>query len=142
MNRVQISGNLTKDIELKKTTTGKSVCNFAIGVRRNAEETDFIFCEAWNQQADYLATYARKGDKVLVDGSIRVNRGQERSYTTVVANSVELWSRPREEQSYIPQKPQEEWAEIPQMEKEQTTKQEWAEKFDRHSFDSDDLPFM
>lgn len=97
MNRVTISGNLTKDIELRKTKTGKSYCSFALGVNER-DSTTFVNCKAWEHQADFLDSYAKKGDKVLVDGRLEVStyeddEGNARTWTAVVANSVECWTR-------------------------------------------------
>ena len=71
MNIATISGNLTKDIELSQTKTGKHVTRFCLGVRRDKEATDFINCEAWGTVADLLEKYCSKGSKIGVSGKIR-----------------------------------------------------------------------
>lgn len=101
MNNVQLIGNLTKDIELRKTQSGKSVVNFTLAVSRtfNREETDFIQCQAWGKTADILHQYCCKGFKIGLSGSIETGsyekNGQRLYTTTVIANNIELLT-PRE----------------------------------------------
>ena len=103
INRVTLVGRLTKDIELKKTNSNASVCNFTVAIDRrfqsqqaNGQNADFINCIAWRQSADFLSQYAGKGTIVAVEGRI-----QTRSYdgqngkvyvTEVVADSVQIIS--------------------------------------------------
>jgi single-strand DNA-binding protein len=103
INSVTLVGRLTKDIELRKTSSNTSVCNFTVAVDRrfqsqqqNGQSADFISCIAWRQSADFLAQYAGKGTIVGVEGRI-----QTRSYdgqngkvyvTEVVADSVQIIS--------------------------------------------------
>lgn len=101
MNNVQLIGNLTKDIELRKTQSGKSVVNFTLAVSRtfNREETDFIQCQAWEKTADILSQYCYKGFKIGVTGQIQTGsyeeNGQTVYTTTVRVNNIDLLT-PRE----------------------------------------------
>ena len=103
INRVTLVGRLTKDIELKKTNSNASVCNFTVAVDRrfqsqqgNGQSADFINCIAWRQSADFLPQYAGKGTIVAVEGRIQTRsyEGQNgRVYVTeVVADSVQIIS--------------------------------------------------
>ncbi len=101
INKVILVGRLTKEIELKKTTSNISVASFTLACNRrfasnggNGPTADFINCVAWRQSAEFLAKYATKGAIVGVEGSI-----QTRSYdgqngkvyvTEVVCDSVQL----------------------------------------------------
>ena len=87
MNIAIISGNLTKDIELNQTKTGKHVTRFCLGVRRDTEATDFINCEAWGTVADLLEKYCSKGSKIGVSGKIR-NVSYEKDGKTVYKTYV------------------------------------------------------
>ena len=103
INNVTLVGRLTKDIELRKTSSNTSVCNFTVAVDRrfqsqqnNGPTADFINCIAWRQSADFLSSYASKGTIVGVEGRI-----QTRSYdgqngkvyvTEVVADNVQIIS--------------------------------------------------
>ena len=77
INNVTLAGRLTKEPELRKTQTDKSVLSFTLACNRrfkgsNGETTaDFPNCIAWNQSAEYLAGYAHQGDLVGVVGSIQ-----------------------------------------------------------------------
>lgn len=80
INRVVLVGRLTHDPELRKTSSGASVTNFSIAVnnrfaRDQENSTSFFRVSCWNQTADFVAQYARKGNLVGVDGRI-----EQRSY--------------------------------------------------------------
>lgn len=112
INQVVLVGRLTKDVEIRKTATGTSVCQFTVACdRRFAAKpqaqpgmpvpapqqptADFISCVAWRQRADFLGSYGRKGSLVGVEGSIQTRSytnqaGQKVYVTEVVADNVEL----------------------------------------------------
>lgn len=109
MNNVQLIGNLTKDIELRKTQSGKSVVNFTLAVSRtfNREETDFIQCQAWEKTADTIAEYCRKGSKLGITGEIRTGsyekNGQTVYTTTVIVSHFEfLTPRANKDNGFYP----------------------------------------
>ena len=101
INRVELVGRLTREINLRKTGTGTSVASFTVACNRRFsgqnqdQSADFINCVAWRQTADFMAQYAAKGSLVGIEGRI-----QSRSYddasgkrvyvTEVVADSVQL----------------------------------------------------
>lgn len=98
MNKAIVVGRLTKDIELKKTNSGLSVTQFSLACNRTKEDTDFIDCVAWRQSADYLSSYAKKGDRIGVVGRIQTRtyqdkQGMNRKITEVVAENVELYAQ-------------------------------------------------
>ena len=86
MNRVEISGRLTRDVEVRKSTGGLSCGNFAIavndyvGVNRQTNKseyrTSFINCSIFGLKCDSFVKYHRKGDFAVVYGKI-----QQRKYT-------------------------------------------------------------
>lgn len=100
MNKVHLIGRNTKDIELKRTQNGKFFCNFTVACDRrfkNADgnrETDFINCVAWNQTAEFIAKYFRKGSRIAVVGSIQVRTSEEngakRYFTEVIVEEAEF----------------------------------------------------
>lgn len=100
INRVVLVGRTTKDIEIKKTESGLSICNFTLACERRGKDdgTDFIQCVAWRQQADFLSQYAKKGNIVAVDGRIQTrnydDRDGKRVYVTeIVADNVRILSK-------------------------------------------------
>lgn len=121
INSVVLVGRLTKDIELRKTQSGLSVASFTVACDRrlsqeqknnNEQSADFINCVAWRGSADFLGSYAHKGDTVGVDGRIQTrsyDRDGQRVYITeVLANSVNLLHskqtvQSQEQASYEPQ---------------------------------------
>jgi len=80
MNRLTIIGNLTRDPELRTTSTGINVCTFTVAVNRrrlsqnaNQPEADFFRVSAWRQLGENCQKYLAKGRKVAVVGSVSVN---------------------------------------------------------------------
>lgn len=103
MNKVILTGNLTKDPECQTTASGISVCKFSLAVNRkykndkNEYETDFINCVAWRATADFVSKYLRKGNKIGVIGSIQTrsydaNDGTRRYVTEVIVDEVESYT--------------------------------------------------
>lgn len=103
INNVVLVGRLTKDIELRKSQNNQSVCTFTVAVDRWNEGADFINCVAWRQSADFLSSYARKGDMVSIEGRIQT-RNYEGEHgkvyvTEVVASNVQLLSGKKDEKT-------------------------------------------
>lgn len=110
INRVIISGNLTRDAELRSTQSGISVLSMGVAVndsRKNAngeweDYANFIDCVMMGSRADKLAQHLKKGTKVVVEGKLRWSQwekdGQKRSKVEVVADSLEFMSRKEQEQ--------------------------------------------
>lgn len=108
MNRVVLIGRLTRDPELRTTTTGKNVVEFSIAVNKRIKpqdgspDADFFRCKAWGQTADFVANYLTKGRLCAVDGRLEQRRfqgsdGQNREIIEVVAENVQGLDRPRED---------------------------------------------
>lgn len=85
-NKVILMGNLTRDPELRSTTSGSSVTSFSLAISRtwnNAqgerqEETSFIDCEAWGKTGETIARYVQKGRQLLVSGRLRQDTWQDK----------------------------------------------------------------
>ncbi|MGM9960776.1 MAG: single-stranded DNA-binding protein [Allobaculum sp.] len=98
MNRVELIGRLTKDVELRRSTNGNSVVRFTTAVDRRFKqpggpEADFISCVAFGKTAENMARFLHKGSLIAVEGRIQtgsyMNQQQQRVYTTdIVADSV------------------------------------------------------
>ncbi len=85
LNKVFLMGNLTRDVELKKTPSNMSVANVGLAVNRqyrvndeNREETTFVDCEAWGRTAEVMGQYLRKGRPVFVEGRLKLDQWQDR----------------------------------------------------------------
>ena len=104
MNSINIIGRLTKEVELRRTQSGKAVATYSLAVKRprSKEDTDFINCVTWEKAAEYLSQYGHKGDVVAVNGSLQSRKwedknGNKRTEWEVVTDSVELLSGKKDE---------------------------------------------
>ena len=98
MNRIELIGRLTRDTEVRNTTSGMTVASFTLAVERDfasngAKETDFINCVAWRNPGEYAAKYFKKGNLVAVAGRLQINNwedkdGNKRSAPEVVADNL------------------------------------------------------
>ena len=83
INRVVLTGRLTKDVELRATATGNNVASFTVAVdgfakdanNNTVSQASFINCVAWSQSAKFVSTYCKKGTLVALEGRL-----QSRSY--------------------------------------------------------------
>lgn len=102
MNQVIISGNITKDLELKYTTNNNiAVTSFALAVRRRKDETDFINVVAYNKTAELITQYCKKGSKLTVIGRLQVRNYQDKDgkkvyVTEVIVEEVEFGAKKEE----------------------------------------------
>lgn len=101
-----ITGNLTRDPELRSTPNGASVCSFSVAVNRvyrdsngeQKEDVSFIDCSAWGKLGEMIGQYAKKGSSVLVSGRLDQRSwedktsGQKRSRVEVVAEDFNFLS--------------------------------------------------
>ena len=109
MNNVNIIGRLTKDVEVRKTSTNKSVSSFSIAVDNLATKdgektTSFFNCNAWNNVAETLSKYTRKGDRIAISGSLIQRNydnknGEKISVVEINVNSITLIENKKENAS-------------------------------------------
>lgn len=101
INRVILVGRITKDPELRYTSTSNvPFVQFTLAVNRTyskdgQREADFINCVVWRQQAENLARYIKKGALLGIEGSIQVRsyddaNGQRRTATDVICDSIQF----------------------------------------------------
>lgn len=96
MNYVGLMGRLTRNPELKQTSSGKSYCRFSIAVKKEfvKDGVDFINCVAWDKRAEFIANYFGKGQRILVQGRINVGtyevNGEKRNSFDVVVDRAEF----------------------------------------------------
>ena len=124
INKVLISGNLTREPELRATPSGMEVLQFGIAVndRHKNNQTgqwedypNFVDCVMFGKRAASLSQYLRKGSKVAIEGKLRWsswedrNGGGKRSKLEVVVDEIELMSQRQDgyqQQGYQQQRPQ------------------------------------
>lgn len=107
INKVMITGNLTRDAELRATPSGTSVLTFGVAVndrRRNQQSgewedyANFIDCTMFGRRAEALQQYLMKGTKVAIEGRLHYsswedrNTGQKRSKVDVTVDELEFMS--------------------------------------------------
>ena len=116
INRTVLVGRLTKDPEVRFTSSNIAYARFTLAVNRTfagpsgEREADFIQCIAWRKQAENLARFVRKGSLVGVEGRIQTgsydDKDGNRKYTTdVVADSVQFLeskSQDSNDNNYVP----------------------------------------
>ena len=105
-----ITGNLTRDPELRTTPNGASVCSFSVAVNRvykdangeQKEDVSYIDCSAWNKLGEMISQYAKKGSGVLVSGRLDQRSwedkttGQKRSRVEIVVEDFNFTGAPRD----------------------------------------------
>lgn len=126
INRVALSGNLTRDPDLRTASNGINILTFGMAVndrRRNGQTgewedyANFIDCVLFGNRAEWLAKDLRKGKKVYVEGKLRYSSwerdGQRRSKIEVVVEEIDYERTPRsqggqgnQQAAQAPQQPQ------------------------------------
>ena len=110
INRVVLTGRLTRDPELKSTSSGISVAVFTLAVNRQYTDangnrgTDFISCVIWRKAAENFCNFTSKGSLVGIDGRIQTrsydNKDGQRVYVTeVVVDSFALLESKRDRET-------------------------------------------
>ena len=102
-NKVILVGNLTRDPELRVTSTGLSICKLGLAVNRSyttkdgesKDETTYVDVDAFGKQAEILGKYMQKGRPLMVEGRLKLdqwesNDGQKRSKLGVVLESFQF----------------------------------------------------
>lgn len=101
INNVVLVGRLTKDPDLRYTSSGSAVATFTLAVNRNFtnadgnREADFINCVIWRKPAETFANYAKKGTLLGVTGRIQTRnyenqQGQRVYVTEIVCENFQL----------------------------------------------------
>src|SRR5690625_509620 len=108
MNVITLTGNATKDIELKYSQSGTAIGNGTIAVRRDFKdtqtgeyETDFINFTTFGKQAEIMANHIRKGNKFGITGRLQIrtwdnDQGQRQYFTEVIVNGFDFPDRPKQ----------------------------------------------
>ena len=116
INRVNITGNLTRDPELIATAGGTQILSFGVAVndRRMNPQTgawedvpNFVDCIVFGSRAEAVSRFITKGSKVAIEGKLRFSswetkEGQRRSKLEVVVDEIEFLSRANGQQVTSP----------------------------------------
>ena len=125
MNKVILTGNLTKDVEMRYTQSGKEIARMSIAVNQgygDKQTTDFFNLIAWEKTAELIGKYLNKGSKVLVEGRLKNNnyednKGVKHYGVDVIVESIEF------------------------MDSKGSSKKKAANDYDDGAIDDDDMPF-
>lgn len=107
INRVLISGNLTRDPETRRTAGGTAVLSFGVAVNDRAknqqtgeweDRPNFVDCVMFGTRAEAVSRYISKGSKVAIEGKLRWSQwqaqdGSKRSKLEVIVDEIEFMSR-------------------------------------------------
>ena len=119
INKVILSGRITRDIEIKTTPSGAAVTQFSIAVERSfakqgeERQTDFITCVAWGKTAEFIGRYFGKGRSIAIIGNLRTRtyddkNGSKHYVTEVYVDEAQFTFEPKAAQeshqtAYMPQ---------------------------------------
>ncbi len=96
-NKVILIGRITRDPETRYTTSGRIVASFNLAVNRpprsdmDSEVTDFIRIVSFGKLADFAKMYLKKGQLILVEGELRLQKWQAKDGTN--RTTAEIWAR-------------------------------------------------
>lgn len=116
INRVNITGNLTRDPELRATAGGTQILSFGVAVndRRKNPQTgtwedvpNFVDCIVFGQRAEAVSRFISKGSKVAIEGKLRFSSwetkdGDRRSKLEVIVDEIDFMSRANGQQVTSP----------------------------------------
>lgn len=109
LNHITLMGRLTRDPELRYTSTGTPVASFSLAVDRDfapkdggEKQTDFIDCVAWRQTGEFVSKYFQKGSMAVVSGRLQIRdwqdrEGNKRRSSEVVVDNVYFGESKRRE---------------------------------------------
>ncbi|MEO8065473.1 MAG: single-stranded DNA-binding protein [Candidatus Doudnabacteria bacterium] len=107
LNKVMIIGRLTRDPEVRTTSTGTNVASFSVATSFNwtdqqgqkKEQTEFHNVVAWRKLADIIGQYLKKGTQVYIEGRLQTSSwddktsGQKRYKTEIIADNMIMLAR-------------------------------------------------
>lgn len=96
LNKVILSGRITRDLEVRQTNSGSAVVQFTLAVERSfanqsgERQTDFITCVAWGKTADFIGRFFSKGRSIAVIGSLRSRTYDDKNGTKHYVTEVNV----------------------------------------------------
>ena len=113
MNKVVLVGRLTRDPEVRSTSSGSNTARFTVAVNRNFKnkdgqyDADFVSCVAFRNTADFVSKFFKKGSMIGLEGRIQTGSydaqdGSKRYTTDVVVDNVEFVGGRNEGSSSVP----------------------------------------
>lgn len=103
MQKIIIIGNITKDLVIQKTATGKNILKFSVATNEKIKDnkiTEYWNCEAWEKTADTIAKYFTKGSRIALELEKRTSKyekdGKELNYTSFIVRGFEFCGKTQE----------------------------------------------
>lgn len=137
MNRIILSGNLTRDPEVRYTQSGKAYARCGIAVNRpyTKDTVDFFNLLAWEKTAEFIGKYFKKGSRIFVEGRLQTNSyekdGVKHTAVDVVVDNAEFGDSKRQDQD----------AESTPHREPQPPRSNTRDDFDGERVDPNDMPF-
>lgn len=105
MNRAIIQGRLTRDPDMRSTTTGKPVCSFTLAWSERVKESEqkvFLNCVAWDKNGEFVAKHFVKGQEAIVEGKLVARRftdkeGKEREVIELIVERMHFCGKKEEQ---------------------------------------------
>lgn len=104
LNQIVLVGRLVQDPEIKELENGQRVSYITLAVPRsykNADgiyETDFIPCMVWNNIADNVKEYCKKGDLLEIKGRMQTRQEEDKNIIEIVAERISFLSSRKEKE--------------------------------------------
>jgi single-strand DNA-binding protein len=108
LNKVMLVGRLTRDVEIRNTTSGQTVASLSIATNRfwkdkngqKQDQTEFHNVVLWGRLAEIAGQYLSKGQEAYIEGRLQTRKytakdGTERRVTEIVGENMQLGSRPQ-----------------------------------------------
>ncbi len=151
MNKVFISGNLTRDPEVRYTQTGKAMARMGIAVQRRIsraaadsgqQTVDFFNLTAWDKTAEFCSRYLSKGSRVLVEGRLQTysyesQDGTKKSGVDIIVDNIEFAENKRNNSDGTPSR--QDYGDSPSSSK--NSKQNFDDDFAGEYIADEDVPF-
>lgn len=155
LNKCQLMGNITRDIELRHTPAGTAVADLGLAINRNRkddngekiEETTFVDVTLWGRVAEVAHQYAGKGKPIFVEGRLQLdtwedkNSGEKRSKLKIVGENIQLLGSKQAAAEEGQTQPQQGGQQRPPQEPQRQAPPQQADRDQRRLDDNDDLPF-
>lgn len=117
MNKVFLTGNLTREVEVRYTQSGKAFARCGIAVKRpfsKDKDIDFFNLVAWEKNAEFLGKYMQKGSRVLIEGRLQTSsyedkQGVKHNDVEVVVDNVEFAGGKRDTSDAPKRKPKDDF---------------------------------
>ncbi len=156
LNKAQIIGRITQDLELKTTPTGRQVLSFSVATNyvykdqqgQKVEQTEFHNVVSWGKQAEIIAQYFVKGQEIYVEGRLATRNwldeaSQKKMYRTeIILNNFEFGQKPNGQSAGNSYQTSQQSPKQSFESKEKVAKQQNSEiDYPDQEIDPEDIPF-